>query len=51
MGGEAPISYLARSRYADDLGFRDADREMFHQFFTALDAEYLAWRAEHSKSD
>lgn len=46
MGGEAPISYLARTRYADDHGLTGDDRETFHTFLTALDAEYLEWRAE-----
>lgn len=49
MGGEAPITYLAWSRYAEDLGLTGDDRDTFHQFLTALDAEYLAWRSEHDK--
>jgi len=50
MGGESPISYLARSRYADDLGLTGEDREMFHHFLIVLDAEYLDWRSELDKA-
>jgi len=46
MGGEGPINYLARSRYADDLSLVGIDREIFHQFLTAIDAEYLDWRSQ-----
>jgi len=50
MGGEAPISFVAKSRYADDLGLFGEDRLMFQTFLSELDAEYLAWRAEHNKA-
>ena len=50
LGGETPVNYLAKSRYADDLGLSGEDRETFHHFLNVLDAEYLEWRAEHDKA-
>lgn len=50
MGGATPITYLARSRYADELGLTGDDRETFHQFIALLDAEYLDWRSANDKA-
>lgn len=50
MGGETPITYLARTRYADDLGLDGDDRDTFNLFLSAIDDEYLVWRAETNKT-
>lgn len=50
MGGATPVSYLAKSRYADDLGLTGEDRQTFHLLFNAIDAEYLDWCSARDKA-
>jgi hypothetical protein len=41
FGGEAPISYQAISRYADDHGIGGEDIHLFRRFIVAIDLEWL----------
>lgn len=50
MGGETPITYMARTHYADELGLDGEDRDTFNLFLSAIDDEYLVWRAETNKT-
>jgi len=51
LGGETPVTYLAKSRYADDLGLTGETLETFHHFFNAIDAEYLDWCSARDKAN
>lgn len=41
FGGESPITYIASSKYADDLGLTGDDRRRFFLFLNVLDGEHL----------
>lgn len=42
FGGEGPISYLAKSRYAEDFGLAGLELRRFHHFMNAIDEEHLS---------
>lgn len=50
LGGASPIPYMARARYADDIGLIGDDRQMFMQLFTVVDDEFLDWRSATEKA-
>ncbi|MGY5812003.1 hypothetical protein ACXHXG_30425 [Rhizobium sp. LEGMi198b] len=49
LGGEAPISYLAISRYAEDHGLRDEEFAQFKRFLQAIDAEWIKYASENAE--
>ncbi|NTJ46515.1 hypothetical protein G6K93_05740 [Agrobacterium rhizogenes] len=50
MGGEAPISYVAMSRFAEDHGIRGEEFAQFRRFLQAIDAEWIAFTAENAEA-
>ncbi|MDO1582432.1 hypothetical protein [Rhizobium oryzicola] len=49
MGGEMPIPYRAYTQYAADHDIRGEDFAFFLKMMTAIDDEYLSWRAEQAE--
>jgi len=48
LGGEGPITYLAKSRYAEDLGLSGTDLRFFHLFMNVVDGEHLSQVGERA---
>lgn len=51
MGGQAPVSYLAISQYAQDNNISGDDFWIFTKLFGAIDAEWLNFVSSQSESD
>ena len=50
LGGETPVSYLAKSRYSAEIGLTGEALDTFHYLFNAIDAEYLDWCGARDKA-
>jgi hypothetical protein len=46
FGGEGPISYVAKSRYAEDFGLMGVELRRFHMFMNVIDEEHLVLAQE-----
>ncbi len=46
FGGEGPISYVAKSRYAEDFGLTGVELRRFHMFMNVIDEEHLVLSQE-----
>ena len=51
MGGEAPISYVAMSRFAEDHKIRGEEFSQFRTFLQAIDAEWIKFVAEKADGE
>ncbi|TPM19772.1 hypothetical protein [Mesorhizobium sp. B2-3-6] len=51
FGGESPISFVTLDTYARRYGIEGEAFENFHRFMTAIDTEWLLYRAEKDKEE